>query len=376
MATNVRNSAGVRRRYHYLYEVQFGKKKILRPESMTFVIGRSRTADLVIDCEKVAGKQCEIICCEGSWKLRNLSSKGTSIIGRALVLETEEIKEGGMLKIGGIYLQLTTTVVEEEYLHRKLTIIGLIGEKFCSMVAESQTLSDECPQQFEPKGVSDIDNKTGKKEAEDIVSKEAMQNLSAENEQLMQDLLETKSALRKALIEKGEAELTVAQRDEQLISIQEKTEIPQSVAEAMESELLCSVCNDMLVKAITLNCSHTFCEACLEQWKKKNKICPVCRCRILHQCHSRTIDSFIERILPHLPEDIQQRRKEVLDLKKAPKKRTKRSSSGRSKRKRISVIELGSPVDEMNEIVRLSFDFADPQNETIEIISSDDEVYL
>lgn len=47
--------------------------------------------------------------------------------------------------------------------------------------------------------------------------------------------------------------------------------------EIMESELQCSICAELFVSAIVLNCSHTFCKYCITMWKKKKKDCPICR---------------------------------------------------------------------------------------------------
>ncbi|KAH9632334.1 hypothetical protein HF086_010259 [Spodoptera exigua] len=49
------------------------------------------------------------------------------------------------------------------------------------------------------------------------------------------------------------------------------------MGELMESELQCSICNELFVEATTLNCSHTFCKYCISVWKKKKRDCPICR---------------------------------------------------------------------------------------------------
>ena len=51
-----------------------------------------------------------------------------------------------------------------------------------------------------------------------------------------------------------------------------------------EEELTCPVCRDIFKHPVILLCSHSFCQACLQQWwtVKKNKECPVCRANSPH----------------------------------------------------------------------------------------------
>lgn len=53
------------------------------------------------------------------------------------------------------------------------------------------------------------------------------------------------------------------------------------IGDLLESELQCSVCAELFITPITLNCSHSFCEYCITMWKKKKKDCPICRQVIL-----------------------------------------------------------------------------------------------
>lgn len=43
---------------------------------------------------------------------------------------------------------------------------------------------------------------------------------------------------------------------------------------------LCPVCKDDFVDAVSLQCSHTFCQSCIDRWLAKSRSCPVCRTKI------------------------------------------------------------------------------------------------
>ncbi|XP_072388519.1 uncharacterized protein [Diabrotica undecimpunctata] len=81
----------------------------------------------------------------------------------------------------------------------------------------------------------------------------------------------------------------------------------------VENELQCAICAEMFVKASTLNCSHTFCKFCIDKWKEKQTICPICRTKITSQVPTLVLDNFIEKIIQGSGQDIQNHRKELLN---------------------------------------------------------------
>ncbi|XP_039751526.1 E3 ubiquitin-protein ligase rnf8-A-like [Pararge aegeria] len=89
-------------------------------------------------------------------------------------------------------------------------------------------------------------------------------------------------------------------------------QILTEVGEIMETELQCSICAELFVSATTLNCSHTFCKYCIEKWKQKRKQCPICRSIITSECRSLVLDSFIEKMVQNLTEEIKQKRRKML----------------------------------------------------------------
>ena len=67
----------------------------------------------------------------------------------------------------------------------------------------------------------------------------------------------------------------------------------QNKVEAVQKELLCGICYEMCVDAISLNCTHIFCEECINTWKRLKQECPACRSDTVHESRARILDNII-----------------------------------------------------------------------------------
>ncbi|VVC33514.1 Hypothetical protein CINCED_3A013386 [Cinara cedri] len=65
------------------------------------------------------------------------------------------------------------------------------------------------------------------------------------------------------------------------------------VYKVLENDFLCSICNEIMIKTTTVNCSHSFCEHCIKTWLIKSHVCPNCRTPISNTFHTLIVDSFI-----------------------------------------------------------------------------------
>jgi len=78
----------------------------------------------------------------------------------------------------------------------------------------------------------------------------------------------------------------------------------------LESDLECSICNDILYKPVTIACGHTFCKDCLLQFLRQKPICPLCRSPTFLQTHTLneniTLRNIIEAKYPKLIEKREQ----------------------------------------------------------------------
>lgn len=95
-----------------------------------------------------------------------------------------------------------------------------------------------------------------------------------------------------------------------------------NLKEFLDGQLQCSICNEIYVFASVVSCGHTFCEDCIEGWKKKqpNTTCPICRSDIIMTSPNQVMDSFIEKFIDNFfPEDAKRSRAELVADRKVKK---------------------------------------------------------
>lgn len=85
----------------------------------------------------------------------------------------------------------------------------------------------------------------------------------------------------------------------------------------MDEQLTCSICSELFVRAMTLNCTHTFCRHCIDMWIKRRKECPNCRASIVSMTRSLVVDNFIEKMLESLTPEQMQKRKQLIEERKS-----------------------------------------------------------
>lgn len=64
-----------------------------------------------------------------------------------------------------------------------------------------------------------------------------------------------------------------------------------------ENELQCGICRAMYVKAILLNCTHVFCQSCINAWKLHKMECPTCRTSITSESRAHVLDNVIDGVV-------------------------------------------------------------------------------
>lgn len=90
----------------------------------------------------------------------------------------------------------------------------------------------------------------------------------------------------------------------------------------LEEDLTCVICCDVYIDPVTLKCSHSLCEKCLQEfWSTQDVIqCPVCRKECSPEEPTKSLafkslcESFKTRKPTAVPEDICQEHKEKLKL--------------------------------------------------------------
>lgn len=78
--------------------------------------------------------------------------------------------------------------------------------------------------------------------------------------------------------------------------------------ETAEDELLCTICSELFIHAVTLSCSHTFCQKCIDRWRQTKNACPICRAKITSRTRTHVLDSYIDKLVDTRSEDYKSRR--------------------------------------------------------------------
>ncbi|GFO10220.1 E3 ubiquitin-protein ligase rnf8 [Plakobranchus ocellatus] len=165
-----------------------------------------------------------------------------------------------------------------------------------------------------------------KKQIEDNLQKEMEKALEEKNKELEKELQEQKQKLEK-VIEKKELEQKVLEsqlnetKEEsataKMQALKARDDVLSNFVDLMEMELQCTICNELFIKATSLNCAHVFCKLCISQWMKVKKECPNCRTAITSQVQALALDSYIDRMVEQLNDELKQRRTELLEIRKA-----------------------------------------------------------
>lgn len=100
----------------------------------------------------------------------------------------------------------------------------------------------------------------------------------------------------------------------------------KSMLDYAEDQFQCCICTEMIINAVTLNCSHTFCSYCILQWKERKSYCPICRVKIKVQLHTKIIDSFIDKLVSNSNSEVQSHRKVLKEEREENEKKLKQSS--------------------------------------------------
>ncbi|KAL5008370.1 hypothetical protein ScPMuIL_013951 [Solemya velum] len=165
-----------------------------------------------------------------------------------------------------------------------------------------------------------------KLKVEEILQKQMETALEEKDRRLEEELIRQKQRLESVLAKKDleqkllETQLneTKAEKDKlEETTLRAREDVLTNFADLMEMELQCSICNELFVQATTLNCSHGFCALCIKQWMKRKKACPICRAGITTYMRSIVLDSYIDKMLDNLSDDMKEKRKELIDLRKA-----------------------------------------------------------
>nr|XP_031544345.1 E3 ubiquitin-protein ligase RNF8 isoform X2 [Vicugna pacos] len=88
----------------------------------------------------------------------------------------------------------------------------------------------------------------------------------------------------------------------------QKEEVLSHMNDVLENELQCIICSEYFIEAVTLNCAHSFCSYCINEWMKRKVECPICRKDIKSKTHSLVLDNCINKMVDNLSSEVKERR--------------------------------------------------------------------
>lgn len=86
----------------------------------------------------------------------------------------------------------------------------------------------------------------------------------------------------------------------------------------LDQEFLCAICQEIILGATTLQCSHSFCKECIRVWLKEKQMCPVCRKRMTQKpIKNVTLENIVEKYIHTVsPAEKESRLKRIEDQKR------------------------------------------------------------
>lgn len=154
-----------------------------------------------------------------------------------------------------------------------------------------------------------------------------LRKLQKENEEKEEELRRLKDQLKR---KEQEIEKKNLEKLEELNSLKEDLKLAVSkkeesenialtahlnaISNRIESEMLCSICSEIIIDATILNCGHIFCRVCITMWIKKKAegpICPMCRVPVVSASKCPSITSLLDSVSEELP-SLKRKRQELI----------------------------------------------------------------
>ncbi|XP_058040307.1 E3 ubiquitin-protein ligase RNF8 isoform X2 [Ahaetulla prasina] len=143
-------------------------------------------------------------------------------------------------------------------------------------------------------------------------------------DQLAQVLLQHQALMEELNRNKKDFEEIIKAKDRELKETKEekekaraqKEEALSQMNDVLENELQCTICSEHFIEAVTLNCAHSFCSYCIDEWMKRKVECPICRGTILSKTRSLVLDNCIDRMVENLDAETKRRRLSLIQERK------------------------------------------------------------
>ncbi|NXV73771.1 RNF8 ligase, partial [Atlantisia rogersi] len=128
----------------------------------------------------------------------------------------------------------------------------------------------------------------------------------AQHHALMEELSRSKKDFEEIIRAKNK-ELEETKEEKEKVRAQ-KEEVLNQMNDVLENELQCTICSEHFIEAVTLNCAHSFCSYCINEWTKRKVECPICRQEIKSKTRSLVLDNCIDRMVEKLDVEMKEHR--------------------------------------------------------------------
>ncbi|XP_003789204.1 E3 ubiquitin-protein ligase RNF8 isoform X1 [Otolemur garnettii] len=202
------------------------------------------------------------------------------------------------------------------------------SKKIVKMEQELQDLQSQlCAEQAQQQARVEQLEKTFQEEEQHLQGLEKEQGEEDLKQQLAQALQEHRALMEElnrskkdfeAIIQAKNKELEQTKEEKEKVQAQ-KEEVLSHMTDVLENELQCIICSEYFIEAVTLNCAHSFCSYCINEWMKRKIECPICRKDIESKTHSLVLDNCINKMVDNLSSEVKERRIVLTRERKAKK---------------------------------------------------------
>ncbi|XP_009693681.1 PREDICTED: E3 ubiquitin-protein ligase RNF8 [Cariama cristata] len=144
--------------------------------------------------------------------------------------------------------------------------------------------------------------------------KEQLAQVLQEHHALMEELSRSKKDFEEIIRAKNK-ELEETKEEKEKVRAQ-KEEVLNQMNDVLENELQCTICSEYFIEAVTLNCAHSFCSYCINEWTKRKVECPICRQEIKSKTRSLVLDNCIDRMVEKLDVEMKEHRLTLIRARK------------------------------------------------------------
>ncbi|XP_033368476.1 E3 ubiquitin-protein ligase RNF8 isoform X3 [Parus major] len=131
---------------------------------------------------------------------------------------------------------------------------------------------------------------------------------------LMEELNRNKKDFEEIIRAKNK-ELEETKEEKEKVRAQ-KEEVLNQMNDVLENELQCTICSEHFIEAVTLNCAHSFCSYCINEWMRRKVECPICRQEIKSKTRSLVLDNCINRMVEKLDVEMKEHRLNLIRERK------------------------------------------------------------